>query len=73
MSGQFFQQVYLWPPDWSAYVISISIVIHILSIMIVVPFLVKVVKMIDVHLAIIGYIITFSVNLIRGSWLNEIG
>ena len=39
----------------------------------VVPFLVKVVKMIDVHLAIIGFTIIFVVNMLRGSWLNEIG
>ena len=48
-------------------------VIHILSIMTVVPFLVKVVKMIDVHLAIIGFTVIFFVNMLRGSWLNEIG
>ena len=73
VSGSFFQQVYLWSPDWSAYVSSIDLVVHTLAMLTIVPFLVKVIKVIDVHLAIIGFTLIFSTNLIRGSWLNEIG
>ena len=71
--GQFVQQVYRWSPDWSAYVGSIDQVVTTLSMVTVVPFLIKVVKMRDIQLGIFGFTVTVFKNLIKGTWLKEMG
>lgn len=73
VSGQFIQRVYRWAPDFNSYVNSISSVVHSIATVSVVPILIRVIKIQDIQLAIIGYCTFFVTNLIKGLWLDPMG
>ena len=73
IQGQFMQKVYLWSPDWSAYMNSIAHALSSIAILVVVPTLTKVIKISDVNLSLVGFIALLTLNLIKGSWLSPIG
>ena len=41
--------------------------------MTVIPFLIKIFKLRDIQLGIVGFTLVFFKNVIKGSWLKEIG
>ena len=73
VSGQFIQKVYRWAPDVQSYINSISSIVHTLATMTAVPILIRVVKLPDTQLAIIGYCTSFVTNLIKALWLSATG
>ena len=73
ITNQFIQRNYGWEPDWIAYMSSISLVLVSLSSMTFIPVMSKVIGIADVKLAILGFVINFTCNVIKGTWLSENG
>ncbi|KAG4065475.1 hypothetical protein HA402_002709 [Bradysia odoriphaga] len=71
LNSQFIQRVYLWNPDYTAYMGAISMVIASICTMTVIPIMTRILNIWDITLAIVGYIVNLAVNLIKGSWLSE--
>ena len=73
IQGQFIQKVYLWTPDWNAYIGAIAHGLQTVSVLFIVPLLTNVIKISDVNLAMIGFIALFLMNMVKGSWMSPLG
>ena len=73
VAPRFIEKVYLWAPDWSSYMGSLYNVAHSISSLTIVPFLIRVLKLNDVPLSIIGLSATYTKNMLMGTWLSSTG
>ena len=73
MWSQFMQRVYQWGPDWQSYIDSIEMIVQTLGTLFAVPILVRLMKLADVQLSLVGFIILFTTYMIKGLWLNPMG
>ncbi|XP_054152845.1 solute carrier family 46 member 3-like [Oppia nitens] len=69
---QFVEKAYLWGPDYNAYITSINMIIKTLATLSIVPFMIKVLKISDIPLALIGYCSYFAYNMIKGTFIMPI-
>jgi hypothetical protein len=68
---QFVQKVFQWDAEIYSIVNSLVFIITAITVAIVVPILIKVFKVNDISLSIIGVLSLYTQNLIRGTILNE--
>ena len=76
MSGQqftfqFVQKVYLWDSVWFAYVMSLTTMASLIASFTVLPLIIKVIKVKDIPLALIGFTTKFISELLIGTILID--
>jgi PCFT/HCP family folate transporter-like MFS transporter 1/3 len=70
---QFVQKIYYWDAEFYASISSISMIVHTIATLTIVPFLIKVVKLNDIPLAIVGSSVAVLKDTIMGTWLTSNG
>lgn len=73
VNSQFIQRVYYWTPDYTAYMSALGMITGSTATMVIIPIMTRVFNVWDISLAIVGFIVNFASNLIKGCWLSENG